>query len=70
MAEKHAGRARFAATLKREREALGLTQAQFAKKVGLKLCNINAYEQARSRPQFETLKRIARFLDKNLEELV
>jgi transcriptional regulator with XRE-family HTH domain len=61
---------KLALALREARSEMGLTQRQFAKKIGMKAHNINQYEQSRARPQFETLRKIATALGKTLEELV
>ena len=69
MAKKKKLRA-FAANLKSWRMQRGLTQKQLAEKIDLKLCNINAYEQDRSRPKMEVMIRIARFFKKDINEMI
>lgn len=59
--------------LKQLREAAGLTQAELAKKSGVKLSMIQFYEQGvkdLKRAAFETGLRIAEALDCNPRELI
>ena len=56
--------------LKEARRLGGMTQAQFARAVGLKTHNINAYEQSRSNPKSDGLKKIAKYLKVAIEELL
>lgn len=56
--------------IKRIRESLGLTQAQFAELVGLSLSAIQRFEQNERTPRTSTLSKIAKKLDIYIDELV
>ncbi|MBQ3047139.1 MAG: helix-turn-helix transcriptional regulator [Clostridia bacterium] len=51
------------------RKAYNLTQAEFSKKIGISRVNYTRYETNKSRPDYETLLKIADFYDVSLDEL-
>ena len=51
------------------RKAYNLTQAEFSKKIGISRVNYTRYETNKSRPDYETLLKIADFYDISLDEL-
>lgn len=55
--------------LKELRKAEGLTQEQFAEKLGISRVNYTRYETDVSRPDYETLTEIADFYDVSIDEL-
>jgi transcriptional regulator with XRE-family HTH domain len=62
---------RLSTVVKKSREALGLTQAQLAKKAGVTEAYISMLESGvRKNPSLPTLKKIARALGVPLTELV
>ena len=51
------------------RKAYNLTQAEFSEKIGISRVNYTRYETNKSRPDYETLLKIADFYDVSLDEL-
>jgi transcriptional regulator with XRE-family HTH domain len=62
--------ARFAANLRRLRDAAGLSQEQLARRTGLHPSEISRLERAVREPRLGTLVRLARGLDVAVESLV
>ena len=54
---------KFSRRLKQARKKAGWTQTELARKVGTRLSNINAYEQARNEPGISFLKILSTVLD-------
>lgn len=52
------------------RKSKGLTQDQFAKKIGIKRSMIGSYEEGRAEPKLSTLQHIAGFFSKSVDELL
>ena len=60
---------RFGEWLKREREAVGMTQADLARSAGLSLSAVRGYEQATRLPGLVQAVRLADALDADFGEL-
>ncbi len=58
------------ATIRKLREAKGITQDQVASAVGMMRNNISRIEAAKHRPTLETLERIAKALKVSVAELI
>jgi DNA-binding XRE family transcriptional regulator len=58
------------ATIRKLREAKGITQSQLASAVGMMRNNISRIESAKHRPTLETLERIAKALKVSVAELI
>ncbi|MGH7798556.1 MAG: helix-turn-helix domain-containing protein [Candidatus Binatia bacterium] len=58
------------ATIRKLREAKGLTQDQLAAAVGMMRSNISRIEAAKHRPTLETLEKIAKALKVSVVDLV
>ena len=56
--------------LKLLRKTKSVTQVQLAKDLGLDKSTIACYETNRNEPNIETLKRLARYFDVTLDELL
>ncbi len=52
------------------RHAAGLTQMELAKKSGVSQGKISEYETGNSLPRIDTAKRIAKVLQKSIDELI
>jgi len=50
------------------RQAKGMTQQQVAEAIAVTRQTVSGYEQGRTRPDLETLGRLARLFDADLEE--
>lgn len=55
--------------IKELREQRGLTQRQFADKLGITLCMVRTYEQGIRTPQLNTALKMAEFLNTKVEEI-
>ena len=60
----------FQQRLKQERKTLGLTQRDFAEKLGITQPSYIRYENGSSQPTLETLVRIAEILDVSVDYLL
>lgn len=61
----------FAENLKRRREALGLTQWDLAKALGLKsMTSVSHFETGRREPSFKNLKKLVKALDCTADSLL
>lgn len=60
----------FGEKLRKLREASGLKQSEFAKKIGLTKDVYNKYENNRSRPNFETIDLICKALNISADYLI
>lgn len=60
----------FSSNLNFLRKKLGLNQTELASSLGLKRNTLSNYETGHSEPNFETLKIIAHFFDKNVDEIL
>ena len=60
----------FAKNLKRERENIGLTQAEFADRIGVEQPTVAQYERGIKQPAFLTIVNIERVLGVSVRELV
>lgn len=56
--------------LKIQRIKKELTQEQLAKEIGLSVRQITSYEQGVRQPKLDTLKKLAKFFDCTIEELL
>lgn len=56
--------------LKQARKAKGMTAEKLANKLGFAVRTINNYEQGRSEPDLETLKRISTILECSVDYLI
>jgi len=61
---------RFAAELKRRRARLGITQAELAERVGVRLPTIGRIEIGNRRPSIDLLERLAKALDCRVRDLL
>ena len=61
---------RFSDRLKALRNSKGLSQADFAKQVGVSKSSINMYERGEREPNFETLEAIADYFNVDLDYLL
>ena len=61
---------RFAANLRRQRLAKGLSQEQLAEKTGLHPSEVSRLERAARDPRLSTIVKLARGLDVSAERLV
>ncbi len=59
----------FAKNLKRERENIGLTQVEFADKIGVEQPTVAQYERGVKLPAFLTIVNIERVLGVSVREL-
>ena len=55
--------------LRELRQAEGLTQQELSKRIGVSRVNYTRYETDASRPDYETLIKIADFYDVSLDEI-
>lgn len=60
----------IASNLKFLRKRKGLTQQQFADALEIKRASVGAYEEDRAEPKYELLRKIARFYELTMDELV
>lgn len=60
----------FAANLKFLRKQKKLTQADFAKKIGINRPKVGSYEEGRAEPNMETLQNISHFFKVKMDDLV
>jgi len=58
------------ATIRKLREAKGVTQAELARAVGMMRANISRVEAAKHRPTLETMERIAKALKVSVADLI
>ncbi len=61
---------RFAAEIKRRRARLGITQAQLAERVGVRLPTIGRLEIGNRRPSIDLLERLAEALQCRVRDLL
>ena len=62
--------ANYSERLRQLRNAHGLSQMEFSKRIGLSKSSINMYERGEREPNLETLERIADFFDVDLSFLL
>jgi len=60
----------FASVLKRRRARLGITQAELAERVGVRLATIGRIEIGNRRPSIDLLERLAGALDCRVRDLL
>lgn len=61
--------ATFGEFLKREREKREMNQSDFGQKIGIIMTDISKIENGRKKFPFQSLKKLADFLDEEIEEL-
>ena len=56
--------------IRNHRKQLGLTQDQFAQKIGIKRSLVGAYEEGRAEPRLELLQKMAALFDISVDQLI